>query len=147
MKPQVGINDSHEEMNPEMSPEIGRRKKYNYANNLVKIQACASFHMPADQLADTRREVLPKLIELCVEKLSWYLSKENQYSRGKGGVLNKDLYGKVIMASNQRSTTWRGGVEYQLLCEFALLSFYLQFLPAECPKIDVDSILNKVLAA
>ena len=47
MKPQVGINDSHEEMNPEMSPEIGRRKKYNYANDLVKIQVCASFHMPA----------------------------------------------------------------------------------------------------
>ena len=36
-------------MNPEMSPEIGRRKKYNYANDLVKIQACASLHMPAEQ--------------------------------------------------------------------------------------------------
>ena len=55
-----------EEMNPEMSPEIGRRKKYNYANDLVKIQVCASFHMAADQLADTRREVLLKLVELCV---------------------------------------------------------------------------------
>ena len=93
MKPQVRINDSHEEMNPEMSPDIGRRKKYNYANDLVKIQACASLHMPADQ----RRR--------------------------------------------------RGGVEYQLLCKVALWSFYLQFLPAECPKIDVDSILNKLLQA
>ena len=55
-----------EEMNPEMSPEIGRRKKYNYANDLVKIQVCASFHMPAHQLADTLREVLLKLVELCV---------------------------------------------------------------------------------
>ena len=105
MKPQVRINDSHEEMNPEMSPEIGGRKKYNYANDLVKIQACASFHKPADQLADTRRDVLPKLIELCVDTLSWCLSKKNQYSRGGGGVLNKDLYGEVIMASNKRSTT------------------------------------------
>ena len=113
MKPQVGINDSHEEMNPEMSPEIGRRKKYNYANNLVKIQVCASFHMPADQLADTRREVLLKLIELCVGA-----SQRRTNTPGEG-VLNKDLYGEVtdesIMASNKRNTTRREGVEYQLL--------------------------------
>ena len=145
MKPQVGINDSHEEMNPEMSPEIGRRKKYNYANDLVKIQVCASFHMPADQLADTRREVLLKLIELCVGA-----SLRRTNTPGEG-VLNKDLYGEVtdesIMASNKRNTTRREGVEYQLLWKVALWSFYLQFLPAECPKIDVDSILNKVLAA
>ena len=115
MKPQVGINDSHEEMNPETSPEIGRRKKYNYANDLVKIQVCASFHMPADQLADTRREVLLKLVELCVGAS---LRRTNTPGGG-GGVLNKDLYGEVtdesIMASNKRNTTRREGVEYQLL--------------------------------
>ena len=54
MKLQVRISDSLEEMNPEMSPEIGRRKKYNYTNDLVKIRACARFHMRAHQLADTR---------------------------------------------------------------------------------------------
>ena len=112
MKPQVGINDSHEEMNPEMSPEIGRRKKYNYANDLVKIQVCASFHMPADQLADTRREVLLKLVGVGAS-----LRRTN--TPGGGGVLNKDLYGEVtdesIMASNKRNTTRREGVEYQLL--------------------------------
>ena len=104
MKPQVGINDSREEMNPEMSPEIGRRKKHNYANDLVEIQVCASFHMPADQLADTRREVLLKLIELCVGA-----SLRRTNTPGGGGVLNNNLYGEVtdesIMASNKRNTT------------------------------------------
>ena len=92
MKPQVRINDSDEEMNPEMSPEIGRRKKYNYANDLVKIQVCGSFHMQAHQLADTRWEVILKLIEVCVDTLSCWcqLSKKHQYARDG---LNKDFYG------------------------------------------------------
>ena len=62
--------DAHEEINI-YSPEIGRRKKDKYANDLVKIQVCASFRMRAD----TRREVLPKIIELCVDTLSWCLYK------------------------------------------------------------------------
>ena len=37
-------------------------KQDNYANDLVKTQVCASFHMRAD----TQRKVLPKLIELSV---------------------------------------------------------------------------------
>ena len=47
------------------------------------------------------------------------------------------------------------GVEHQLLYNVALYSFYLQFLPAESENrirdrfrtIDVDSIVNKLLAA
>ena len=76
-----------EEMNPEMSPEIGRRKKYNYANDLVKIQVCASFHMPADQLADTRREVLLKLVELCVGA-----SLRRTNTPGGGGAYSTKIY-------------------------------------------------------
>ena len=91
------------------------------ANDLVKIQVCASFHMRAHQLADTRWEVILKLIELCVDTLSCWcqLSKKHQYSRGG---LNKDFYGEVtdesIMASNKRNTTWTEGD--QLLCKVAL---------------------------
>ena len=43
MKPQVGINDSREEMNPEMSPEIGRRKKYKYANDSYRFRSVQVF--------------------------------------------------------------------------------------------------------
>ena len=42
-------------------------KQDNYANDLVKTQVCESFHMRAD----TQRKVLPKLIDLCVDKSSW----------------------------------------------------------------------------
>ena len=54
MKPQVRINDAHEETNM-LSPEIGRQNKDKFANNLVKVEVCASFRMRPD----TRREVLP----------------------------------------------------------------------------------------
>ena len=54
MKPQVRINDAHEEINM-LSPEIGRKNKDKCANNLVKVQVFARFRMRPD----TRREVLP----------------------------------------------------------------------------------------
>ena len=44
MKPQVARNnDSHEEMNPEMSPEIGRRKKYKNANDSHRFRSVQVF--------------------------------------------------------------------------------------------------------
>ena len=73
---------------------IWQKKQDNYANDLVKTQVFASFHMRAD---DTRRKVLPKLfliIELCVDTSSWCLSKKNQYSRGVGRYSTKIYTGR-----------------------------------------------------
>ena len=73
---------------------IWQKKQDNYANDLVKTQVFASFHMRAD---DTRKKVLPKLfliIELCVDTSSWCLSKKNQYSRGVGRYSTKIYTGQ-----------------------------------------------------
>ena len=107
---------------------ISPMKQDNYANGLVKIQVCTSFHMRAD----TRRKVLPKLVELCVDTLSWCLFASR-------GVINKELWGEVtdepITASNKRENKRRGWISTTVINNVALWRFYLRFFPAECPKI------------
>ena len=81
------INDPHEDK------ALGRwidkvqnlaEAKDNYASNgLVKTQLWASFHIRAD----TRRNVLPKLIRLCVDTLSWCLS-----TSWGGGEVNQQRF-------------------------------------------------------
>ena len=53
-------------------------EKDNYANDLVKTQLWASFRLRAD----TQRKFLAKLIELCVDTLSWSLSTSGGWAGG-----------------------------------------------------------------
>ena len=60
---------------------ISQMKQDNYANGLVKIQVCIVQVFICELI---RRKVLPKLIELCVDALSWCLFASS-------GVINKEL--------------------------------------------------------
>ena len=120
------INDPHEDK------ALGRwidkvqnlaEGKDNYASNgLVKTQLWASFHIRAD----TRRNVLPKLIRLCVDTLSWCLSTSwgggevNQQRFIRGG--NWWIHYGIKQKEQDRELNINNSI--MLPCEVCICSFF-----------------------
>ena len=120
------INDPHEDK------ALGRwidkvqnlaEAKDNYASNgLVKTQLWASFHIRAD----TRRNVLPKLIRLCVDTLSWCLSTSwgggevNQQRFIRGG--NWWIHYGIKQKEQDRKLNINNSI--MLPCEVSICSFF-----------------------